>query len=245
MSKTYHLRTLLPGLVTGCLLGLGSISQITMAADHHTTAAAWTHIEWNQTLTQMPQGDALRGAQLHRDGLCMSCHGDAGIAPSRNAPSLAGQTKEYTYKTLLDYQSGLRHEGDGKANVMQAATQPMSKQDMADLAVYYAEQTLPIRASAAKMEPELDRMIRKGDVSRMVIACASCHGAHGEGNGLTPALAGQTADYFIRTMQAYRDKKRTNDIHEGMAQFAYELTDAELRALANYYAGLGNQGDQQ
>lgn len=232
-------------LVFALSASLTAISQAGLTAEHNQQAPAWDQISWSQTIENMPQGDALRGAQLHRDGLCMTCHGEAGVAPSRNAPSLADQTVKYTYKALLDYQSGLRNEGDGKAQVMQAATQAMSKQDMADLAVYYAEQTLPIRASAAQVEPKLDRMIRKGEAQRMIIACASCHGAHGEGHGLTPALAGQTADYFIRTMKAYRDKKRTNDIHEGMAQFAYELTDNEIQALAHYYAGLGNQGGQQ
>jgi cytochrome c553 len=242
MNKHYRFKTLLPGLVTSCVIGLASVSSVAVAADYATPAQAWTQITWNQTVKTMPEGDAMRGAQLHRDGLCMTCHGEAGVAPSRNAPSLAGQTKEYTYKTLLDYQSGLRNEGDGKAKLMQAATLPMSNQDMADLAVYYAEQTLPIRVQAPTLEPKIDRMVRRGEVDRMIIACASCHGAHGEGNKITPALAGQTSEYFVRTMKAYRDKKRDNDIHEGMAQFAYELTDTEIQALADYYAGLGYQG---
>ncbi|AHF00843.1 cytochrome C552 [Thiomicrospira aerophila AL3] len=239
MTKPNRLSNALAGALSALLISTAGAS---LAAEPKAAAKTWTHIEWNQTLSEMPQGDALRGAQLHRDGLCMTCHGDAGVAPSRNAPSLAGQTKEYTYKTLLDYQSGLRNEGDGKAKLMQAATLPMSNQDMADLAVYYAQQALPIRVAQPDTEPKIDHMIRKGEVSRMIIACASCHGAHGEGNGITPALAGQTSDYFMRTMQAYRDKKRSNDIHEGMAQFAYELSDAEIQALADYYAGLGYQG---
>lgn len=222
------------------LFGLGSImSGSLLAADHAPQAKAWTMIEWNKTVSEMPQGDAMRGETLHREGLCLSCHGANGVAPSRNAPSLAAQTAEYTYKTLLDYQSGLRHEGDGKAILMNAATQPMSKQDMADLAVYYAQQTLPAKSTDYKVDTAIDRIVRKGDVSRMIVPCASCHGAHGEGRGITPALAGQTRDYFVRTMQAYKNKKRTNDIHQGMAQFTYQLTDSEIEALADYYAALG------
>lgn len=240
MTKPNRLSNALAAVLSALLISTSSTS---LAAEPKPAADAWSHIKWNKTLKEMPQGDTLRGAQLHRDGFCMTCHGDAGVAPSRNAPSLAGQTKEYTYKTLLDYQSGLRNEGNGKAKLMQAASLPMSNQDMADLAIYYAQQALPIRVAQPDTEPKMDRMIRKGEVNRMIIACASCHGAHGEGNGITPALAGQTNDYFVRTMQAYRDKKRSNDIHEGMAQFAYELSDAEIQALADYYAGLGYKGD--
>lgn len=222
------------------LFGLGSVmSGSLLAADHAPQAKAWTMIEWNKTASEMPQGDAVRGETLHRDGLCLSCHGVNGVAPSRNAPSLAAQTAEYTYKTLLDYQSGLRNEHDGKARLMHVATQPMSKQDMADLAVYYAQQTLPIRVENQALDAKIDRLVRKGDISRMIVPCASCHGAHGEGRGITPALGGQTRDYFVRTMQAYKNKKRTNDIHEGMAQFTYQLTDNEIEALADYYAALG------
>lgn len=210
-----------------------------MAADHAPKTEPWTPMQWSKTLDKMPQGDIQRGADLHRSGLCMTCHGENGVAPSRNAPSLAAQPVEYTYKTLMDYKSGLRNEGDGKASLMHAATQPMSIQDMADLAVYYADQSLLPRVESKKVDPAIDRLTRKGDMSRMIVACASCHGAKGEGNGVTPALAGQTPEYFVRTMQAYKNKHRTNDLNEGMAQFTYNLTDAEIDALADYYASFG------
>ncbi len=233
------------------LFGLSSamgsvISSSVLAADHAPKAQAWTQIEWNKTASEMPQGDAARGEVLHRDGLCLSCHGMNGVAPSRNAPSLAAQQAEYTYKTLLDYQSGLRNEHDGKATLMHVATQPMSKQDMADLAMYYAQQATPNRAIVldTSVDASTVRLVKKGDVSRMIVPCASCHGAHGEGRGITPALAGQTRDYFVRTMQAYKDKRRTNDIHEGMAQFTYQLTDSEIDALADYYATLNQTSSQ-
>ena len=225
------------------LFTAGSLmSGAAFSADHGPKAEAWTAIEWSKTLKEMPQGDVQRGADLHRNGLCMTCHGENGVAPSRNAPSLAGQPVAYTYKTLLDYKSGLRNEGDGKASLMFAATQPMSEQDMADLAAFYAAQALPAPKMQVEVDADIVKLTKKGDMSRMVIACASCHGAKGEGNGATPALAGQTRDYFVRTMLAYKEKRRTNDINEGMAQFTYKLTDEEIEALADYYASLG-QGE--
>ncbi|BBP42980.1 c-type cytochrome [Thiosulfativibrio zosterae] len=232
MKKTLFISTL--------ALSLGAFAHLSLANEHGANLATpWTLPQWNATQSAMPLGDALKGEKLHRDAMCMTCHGAHGIAPSRNVPNLADNTPEYTFKMLLDYQSGLRHEGDGKSAVMQAAAHALSQQDMADLAVYYAQQTLPKTDAAKPTEfAKVDRLVRKGDASRMITPCASCHGAHGEGNEVTPALAGQTPHYFIRTMHAYKAGHRTNDIHEGMGQFTHDLTDAEITALADYYAAL-------
>ncbi|MPQ75436.1 c-type cytochrome [Hydrogenovibrio sp. JE_KL2] len=225
------------------LIGLVSItstaSTAALASGHSMPVAdAWSNITWDKTAKDMPKGDYARGEKLESYGLCITCHGEQGIAPTRNAPNLAGNTALYTYKALMDYQSGLRNEGNGKASVMHAATTPMSKQDMADLAVYYAAQKLPAPTGHYTPPANIKKLVTKGDVSRMITPCASCHGVHGEGRDITPALAGQVPAYFIRTMEAYKHGKRTNDIHEGMAQFTQDLTDAEIQGLAEYYANL-------
>lgn len=223
------------------LIGLVSITataSTTVLASGHSMAVAWNNITWDKAAKEMPKGDYARGKKLESYGLCITCHGEQGIAPTRNAPNLAGNTELYTYKTLMDYQSGLRNEGNGKAAVMHAATTPMSKQDMADLAVYYAAQKLPAPTGHYTPPANIKKLVTKGDVSRMITPCASCHGVHGEGRDITPALAGQVPAYFIRTMEAYKQGKRTNDIHEGMAQFTQDLTDAEIQGLAAYYANL-------
>lgn len=226
-------------------LTLGATLSLSATASEHGHAAAkvepWTLQHWDETAAAMPKGDAMRGSELHKNSMCMTCHGENGVAPSRNAPSLAGNTPEFIYKTLLDYRSGLRNEGDGKSSVMIAATQPMSNQHMADLATFYAQQVIPAPAAMASVDPQIDRLVRKGDASRMITPCASCHGAHGEGNEVTPALAGQTAHYFVRTMHAYKNGHRNNDINEGMSQFTHDLTDAEIDALAQYYASLNRK----
>ena len=226
-----------------CVTAAFSVS--VMANEHghsESSAAAWTLSQWDQTQRAMPAGNAMNGETLHRNAMCMTCHGAQGIAPSRNTPSLAGNTPEYTFKMLLDYQSGLRNEGDGKSAVMQAAAYSLTQQDMADLAAYYASQSIPKSNAMAAVDPKIDRLVRKGDASRMITPCASCHGAHGEGKDITPALAGQTPHYFIRTMQAYKAGHRNNDINEGMSQFTHDLTDAEIEALAHYYATLQSKG---
>ena len=66
--------------------------------------------------------------------------------------------------------------------------------------------------------------------------CSTCHGA----NGLStlpnaPNLAGQPAIYVAEQMRAYRSGKRT---HEVMNVVAKPLSDADIDALAAWYASI-------
>ena len=193
-------------------------------------------------LASMPHGDVKRGKQLNQSLMCASCHGDDGVAPTQNWASLAGQRAAYTYKSLLDYQTGGRHENP-RATLMTVAVKGMSRQDLADLAAYYA--SLPAKAAPAPRlkkttHARADRLARRGDPARLLTPCASCHGAAGQGGvNETPALAGQSVGSFVRTLQDYRDGRRITDANQGMRQFAERLTMEEIRELAAYYARMG------
>src|SRR3954467_4325698 len=66
---------------------------------------------------------------------CAGCHGADGNSELTDYPILAGQTSRYLYLQLKDYKSGLR-----KSDMMTPAVQPLSKEDMLDLAAFYAAQ---------------------------------------------------------------------------------------------------------
>jgi cytochrome c553 len=96
------------------------------------------------------------------------------------------------------------------------------------------------KTSTLKIEASTNTLVTTGDMSRMIMSCAACHGAQGEGNGDTfPALAGQSVDYTIRTLHAYRDGSRNNDVNATMRNVAKNLTDSEIEQLAHYYAQIG------
>ncbi|MEW6764456.1 MAG: c-type cytochrome [Pseudomonadota bacterium] len=212
-----------------------SLSLLAVGAEHAATPAApaWTSATLAQALQTMPKGDAVRGKQLHGDNFCASCHGEAGEATTMNWPSLAGQRAEYTYKMLLDYKTERRSE-DARGHLMVTAVHTLSEQDMADLAAFYAAQPLPAMNGGNDVA---EKLVRKGDPTRLVTPCAACHGLHGQGGvNETPALAGMTPEYFVRTMQLYRDGSRSSDAAKAMRAFAEPLTDAEIEALASYYA---------
>jgi len=64
--------------------------------------------------------------------------------------------------------------------------------------------------------------------------CAGCHGPNGiSTNPLWPNLAGQKADYTAKQLRAYRDGTRPDPNMFGISQ---TLTDAQIEALAAYYA---------
>jgi cytochrome c553 len=72
--------------------------------------------------------------------VCAACHGEAGDKPLQpEYPVIAGQHRDYLYKALRDYQSGLR-----KNPVMAGMAQPLSRKEMQDLADWFASQPGPL-----------------------------------------------------------------------------------------------------
>jgi cytochrome c553 len=71
--------------------------------------------------------------------VCESCHGAGGNSTSQDFPRLGGQYPDYLAKALRDYKSG-----DRKNAIMASFAKPLSKQDIDNLAAYYAAQPAAI-----------------------------------------------------------------------------------------------------
>jgi len=67
--------------------------------------------------------------------VCATCHGENGNSPTPDYPKLAGQHPDYLAKALRDYKSGLR-----KNPIMAGFAAGLSKQDIENVAAYYAAQ---------------------------------------------------------------------------------------------------------
>ncbi|WP_372592097.1 c-type cytochrome [Guyparkeria sp.] len=224
-----------PLLAAGAAIGLALPGVSLAATAEKGDVVQWTPGEWHTTMAAMPQGDPSRGEELHDDAFCASCHGEHGESVTGNWPRLAGQRAEYTYKQMLDYADHRRRE-DNRAHLMSVVSEDLSEQDMADLAAFYEQQGLPDRAKPEKSHPAHD-LVSVGDPSRLITPCAACHGSNGSGGiNESPSLRGQPVDYFVRTMELFKDGHRHNDVAKGMSQFADPLTDEEIAALADYYS---------
>jgi cytochrome c553 len=77
----------------------------------------------------------------------------------------------------------------------------------------------------------------KADPRRINVAhCAPCHGAEGVApDSEVPHLAGQNERYLYNQLIAFRTGRRP---HREMRLMARELSEADMAALAAYYAAL-------
>lgn len=169
---------------------------------------------------------------------CVKCHGKTGVSDDDEIPNLAGQRASYIYKQLMEYKNNAREGGR-----MNKTARKLSEQDIANLAQFYAAQTLTPMAGVAK-PAATPALVDKGDAGRGVTACADCHGADGLGKDAdydAPGLAGMSPIYFVETMQAFKTGERANDPDEVMRKSAKDLTDEEIEALSAYYLALGQR----
>jgi cytochrome c553 len=67
--------------------------------------------------------------------VCAACHGVDGNSVDPSNPRLAGQWPDYLAKALRDYKSGDRNNA-----IMSGFAKALSKQDIENLAAYYASQ---------------------------------------------------------------------------------------------------------
>lgn len=222
-------------VLAACLLPLG------LAQAAPSSNVAWTV----ETHTLVKKGDARIGSEVElietEDvNACADCHGAKGAEPDREKhPTLAGQLAPYTFKQLRDYKDGSREN-----RKMQEAVERLTDEQLAALAAWYAQQPIPeveVDEDETVSEDTL-KLVFRGDKTRLIQPCASCHGARGEGAIIdVPSIAGQNVKYFVNTMRDYAKGERTNDIYSRMRIIAKALTRDEINELAVYYARLGGQ----
>jgi cytochrome c553 len=153
---------------------------------------------------------------------CGGCHGEAGISSIPGMPNLVGLDPKYLAAAIQGYRGGQR-----KHDMMKMLVAGLSDADIDNIATFYAMQ-----------KPAKARTPAPGDAAAgkaAAAACAGCHGASGTGSGAAPGLAGQDAQYFAAAMRAYQDGSRTDPVMKGPAA---SVSDATVRDLAAYYAGL-------
>lgn len=69
----------------------------------------------------------------------------------------------------------------------------------------------------------------------LATACFACHGMDGKSPDTMPSLTGQTAQQFATTLKAYKADQIQGTV---MNRLAKGYTDAEIDALAAFYANL-------
>lgn len=185
----------------------------------------------------------LAKAQQTATQICAACHGADGNSSVSANPNLAGQQADYITLQLAHFKDGTR------ANpIMQGMAATLSDADMRALGVYFSQQKPKgLTAKDPMLVKAAQKIYRGGDQMTGVPACAACHSPDGAGIPKKfPRVAGQYADYTYAQLRAFKNGERGADKAGKdangriMATIANRMTDDQMKAVADYMAGLRN-----
>ena len=176
--------------------------------------------------------DLVKGAATFT-AVCAACHGADGNSGTPAYPKLSQQHPEYLVKQLHEFKSGKR-----KNAIMQGFASMLSDEDMKNVSYWATSQAAkPGFAKEKELVTMGERIYRGGISDRQIPACAGCHSPSGAGiPSQYPRLSGQHSEYTAAQLTAFRDGVRANSLQ--MNQVAAKLNDKEIRAVADYIAGL-------
>ncbi|MBU6951565.1 cytochrome c [Hahella sp. HN01] len=180
------------------------------------------------------EGDPKAGQT--KSAVCAACHGADGNSAVPNFPKLAGQGERYLIKQIHDIKSGNRAVPE-----MAGLTDNLSDQDIEDIAAYFASQPATVGSASEATLEKGESLYRAGNAAKGIPACSGCHSPNGSGNFPAgfPRLSGQHSDYVAKQLQSFRSGDRSNDGETRiMRDIAANMSDAEIKALANYILGL-------
>lgn len=158
---------------------------------------------------------------------CVACHGAGGNSTNPMYPVLAGQNARYIYFQLRDFKEGARSNP-----LMSPMAANLTKEDMHDLAAYFASQkpdTIPFKADPEK--------VKLGFAKTEEVLCTMCHMGGLKGQNEIPRLANQHYEYTLKQLYDFKNHVRTNDAGN-MAAVSNTLTDEDIVNIAQYISTL-------
>ena len=158
---------------------------------------------------------------------CAACHGADGNSVAPTFPSLAGQTWRYLYVQLKDYKEGRRNNP-----IMSPMAMSLTRQEMIDIANFFAAQTL--KPSAFKAD---EAKVKLGKAKADENLCVMCHLGGFAGQNEIPRVAGQQYDYIVQQLSAFKARSRTNDAGN-MTSVSQSLSETDIENLAHYLTSL-------
>jgi cytochrome c553 len=178
-------------------------------------------------LVLLPTAHADPTAGKGKAEACAACHGVDGNSATGQFPILAGQTARYLYLQLKDFKEGRRSEP-----AMEPFVAKLSREDMLDLADYFAAQ----KPKPIAFRPDAARVLR-GKKKADETLCTMCHLGGLAGQNEIPRVAGQHPEYVIKQLKAFKARTRTNDAGN-MTSVAQTISEQDIEDLAHYIASL-------
>jgi cytochrome c553 len=158
---------------------------------------------------------------------CAACHGPTGNSDNPQFPILAGQSARYIYLQLKDFKEGRRKDPS-----MDPMVTDLSREDMLEIAQYFAAQKpapTKFKADGAK--------VAAGKKKSDEVLCPMCHLGGFTGQNEIPRVAGQHYEYVVKQLKDFKAKARTNDAGN-MTSVAGTLSEQDIENLAQYIANL-------
>jgi len=183
--------------------------------------------------------DSSKGQQI-ASTVCVACHAADGNSPAAANPKIAGQFPEYLRKQLQNFKAPAGKKAERENPLMAGMVANLSDEDMRNVAAYFASQRLkPESAKNKDLAARGQKLYRGGNAATGVAACAGCHGPDGAGiPGQYPRLSGQFAAYLESQLVAFKTGTRANDPNGMMRAVAARMSEAEIKAVAEYASGL-------
>ena len=182
--------------------------------------------------TAVAKPDLAKGQAISTQ-VCGACHTADGSRGSPANPIIAGQHPEYLQRQLQDFKSGKRNNP-----IMKGFAGTLSDDDMKNVAAFYASKSAKPGFAKNKESIKLgEKIYRAGLNDKAVPACAGCHSPNGAGiPAQYPRIGGQHADYTEAQLVGWRGGARASNVQ--MRAIAARLSDAEIKAVSDYIAGL-------
>ncbi|MBU3547608.1 cytochrome c [Polynucleobacter sp. P1-05-14] len=236
-SQISKLTGLRAGFAALSIFALIGVSGTVFATDAAPMAAA---PEAKAEVPGKPKVDPAAGEALYSNGdatrgvtACITCHGPKGQSAIGTWPKLSAQHAAYLTKQLKNFKEGTR------ANpIMMGMAATLTQEDMQNISAFLSKQPISQGVAQDKETIALGQSIYRGGIAaKGVPACAACHSPTGAGiPAQYPLLGGQWAEYNNAQLLAFREGVRTNSSQ--MTTIASKLSDKEMKAVADYIAGL-------
>ncbi len=159
--------------------------------------------------------------------VCSACHGETGIPADKAIPAIWGQNEGYIYIELRDMQKGAR-----KNEQMAPILEKMSKDDLLALAAYFAAKPWPNLSQPSAAAADVKHFKSMANSA----GCPGCHQAGYIGAGTQPHVAGQSADYLLKTMLDFRSGGRANN--DWMRDLLKTYSEDDIKQMAAAMAGM-------
>jgi cytochrome c553 len=206
-------------------LRLGPFIFAATVTSKNTFLVALSVAAWLVARSPVQAADVAAGKALAEG--CAGCHGADGISQTQLTPSLAGQPDEFVQWQLVYFRSGVR-----KNEVMGPIAEALSNDDIRNLGAYYASLAPP----PAQGTP--DALALTGEKLAVSHRCKSCHSDDYKGFRAGARLADQREDVMLKALRDFKSGARVGSGVASMADVTYELSDADMQALARYMATL-------